>query len=185
MNFLALMGLGRIIEVFLHRSHLAIVFLFSVLAGSLCSVWMMPGKTSVGASGGLMGLIGLLVIAGWRRARWLPEKFLRGVLLSVALTAGIGLVGFEFIDNAAHFGGLLCGLILGLLLLGRGGNTHPLRPGGFVRALGLISMAVVVAGAATASLKMFRGSLAAGLVASAASGAIAFGLTRLKYFDKH
>src|SRR5688572_11834242 len=58
MNGQALIGLGRMIESLTNRAYLAIVFLPSALCGSIFSLLLMPNSTSVGASGGLMGLVG-------------------------------------------------------------------------------------------------------------------------------
>ncbi|HYE72968.1 MAG TPA: rhomboid family intramembrane serine protease [Blastocatellia bacterium] len=181
LNFNALIALGRMVEVFLHRSHLAIVFLLSVISGSICSVVLIPNKTSIGASGGLLGLVGLLVIAGWKRKSVLPENFLSKISVGIVVTALIGLVGFLFIDNAAHLGGLVCGLVLGLIFLWNGDNSFPLRPNKIINALGWVSMSIIFLGAVIAALQMYKDRLGTGLVYGLAAGVISFGFTRLKY----
>ncbi len=73
-------------------------------------------EPSVGASGALFGLIGVLFVFGVKYRRELPEGFKRafgtGMLPVILLNLGIGFVGRGFIDNAAHMGGLLSGAVL-------------------------------------------------------------------------
>jgi rhomboid protease GluP len=74
---------------------------------------------SVGASGALFGLIGVLFVFGIKFRRELPEGFKRafgtGMLPTILLNIFIGYV-FPFIDNAAHMGGLLAGALLALFV---------------------------------------------------------------------
>lgn len=117
MNFGSLMWLGKFIEAFTHRAYLPIVFLLSIIFGNVASSIFLPTKTSIGASGGLMGLIGFLVILGIRHKNILPVNFFQSLLLNIALISLIGFIGSDFIDNAAHGGGLICGLLIGFLLI--------------------------------------------------------------------
>jgi rhomboid protease GluP len=68
---------------------------------------------SVGASGALFGLIGVLFVFGLKYRRELPEGFKHafgtGMLPVILLNVAIGFVARTFIDNAAHMGGLLSG----------------------------------------------------------------------------
>jgi membrane associated rhomboid family serine protease len=127
LNLLALMALGRLVEMHGHPAYLPTVFLFSALCASGLSYYASP-VTSVGASGGIMGLIGFLAMIGVRRRHVVPRGFLKAIALSVALTAGTGLVAHEFIDNAAHAGGFIGGLLLGGVYVTRhGGSPSQLR----------------------------------------------------------
>ncbi len=147
-NFMALLSLGRETEVLAHRAYLPLVFLAGVLAGSLASFAIPPDASSVGASGGLMGLIGFLAVLGYRRREAVPAGFLGMVLLNLAFIAGIGIVGFRLIDNAGHAGGLLAGVLLGALFI----PTLRARPtwttGRGVQVAGYVSLAILVLGAA-------------------------------------
>jgi len=68
---------------------------------------------SVGASGAVFGLIGVLFVFGIKYRRELPEGFKRafgtGMLPVILLNIGIGFAASGIIDNAAHMGGLLSG----------------------------------------------------------------------------
>lgn len=74
---------------------------------------------SVGASGALFGLIGVLFIFGIKFRRELPEGFKRafgtGMLPTILLNIFIGYV-IPVIDNAAHMGGLVAGALLALIV---------------------------------------------------------------------
>jgi membrane associated rhomboid family serine protease len=74
---------------------------------------------SVGASGALFGLIGVLFVFGIKFRHELPEGFKRafgtGMLPTILLNIFIG-YAFPFIDNAAHMGGLMAGALLALFV---------------------------------------------------------------------
>jgi membrane associated rhomboid family serine protease len=131
-NFITLLAVGRLLEVHGHPAYLPTVFLVSALSGSAASLYLAPGQpVSVGASGGLMGLIGFLAVLGFRRRHVLPRGFLRSIALGIALTAAIGLVAWKFVDNAAHGGGLVAGVLLGLVYVSRrqaGNDPYRLTP---------------------------------------------------------
>ena len=75
---------------------------------------------SVGASGALFGLVGVLFVFGIKYRRELPEGFKRafgtGLLPMIALNLFIGFVGRGLIDNAAHLGGLVAGALMALVI---------------------------------------------------------------------
>ncbi|HYO99347.1 MAG TPA: rhomboid family intramembrane serine protease [Pyrinomonadaceae bacterium] len=153
MNSLALLSLGRVVEVHASRWHLPIVFLFSALVGSVFSLLLLPDTTSVGASGGLMGFIGMLLVLGYRRRAHLPPQFLKGMLLNIGLVGLIGIVGYDIIDNAAHLGGLVGGIIVGLRLV-RGSEAAldlaPTKRLAYAGDIALILILLTGAGAAFA-----------------------------------
>jgi len=75
---------------------------------------------SVGASGAVFGLIGVLFVFGIKYRRELPEGFKRafgtGMLPVILLNIGIGFAASGIIDNAAHMGGLLSGAAFAAVL---------------------------------------------------------------------
>ncbi|HEX8831645.1 MAG TPA: rhomboid family intramembrane serine protease [Longimicrobium sp.] len=147
-NFMALLSLGRETEVLAHRAFVPLVFLAGVLAGSLASFAAPPDASSVGSSGGLMGLIGFLAVLGYRRRESMPSGFLNMVLLNVAVIAGIGIVGIGVIDNAAHGGGLAAGALLGALFIPTFRARPVWTPGRALRAAGMAAMGILALGAA-------------------------------------
>lgn len=74
---------------------------------------------SVGASGALFGLIGVLFVFGIKFRHELPEEFKRafgaGMLPTILINVVIGYI-FPFIDNSAHMGGLFAGAALALVI---------------------------------------------------------------------
>ncbi len=145
MNAAALWGVGPLVEVHARRGALPLVFLASMLGGSLLSLFLLPDATSVGASGGIMGVIGFLGVLALRRRDHLPPGFFQGILLSIAATAVLGLVAIQLIDNAAHLGGLLTGALLGRFL------TAPSPPPeAWTERAGRIALALTLAGGALA-----------------------------------
>jgi len=75
---------------------------------------------SAGASGALFGLIGVLFVFGIKFRHELPDGLKRafgtGMLPTIVINLFIGYVGSGFIDNAAHLGGLACGMLLALVV---------------------------------------------------------------------
>ncbi len=101
---------------------------------------------SVGASGALFGLIGVLFVFGIKFRRELPEGFKRafgiGMLPTILLNIFIGYM-IPVIDNAAHMGGLVAGALLALVI----GYKRPGERAGvavFWHILQLAALALVV-----------------------------------------
>jgi uncharacterized protein (TIGR04222 family) len=116
MNMVALLVFGRLAEMYGRRAYVPLVFFLSVLGGGVASV-LWTANDSVGASGGIAGLLGYLLVLGWRYRRALPPNFVTSLLYVVGVNALIGAVGYGIIDNAAHAGGLVTGAALGVILL--------------------------------------------------------------------
>jgi len=140
-NMIALFSLGRMIEIYDRRARVPLVFLVSAIGCSLASTALLPAS-SLGASGGIVGLGGyLLTTAGVREdgaPSWIRRQM--GVLLvSLVIT---GLVGYRYIDNAGHAGGFVTGAAIGLLLRQPDGE-----PSASAELAGWVSMAILLAGA--------------------------------------
>lgn len=139
-NSQAFFGFGSMMEVLSNRAHLAIVFALSVLGGSLLSLFLLPEGTSVGASGGIMGLVGFLAVYGYRRKKHLPPDFLKNMLINVAFIAAFGLVAWNIVDNYGHLGGFLVGGVYGLFMVPRNLSDDPRKIGAVTDALGMLSV---------------------------------------------
>ena len=100
------------------RTYLS-VYVLSGLTGSLVSVVYNPATVSAGASGAIFGIAGALISTLYFGHIPAPKKALRASLVSLIVFAGFNLIyGFlkVGVDNGAHIGGLVAGLILGAIL---------------------------------------------------------------------
>jgi membrane associated rhomboid family serine protease len=131
-NSIAMLFIGRLVEQLYGRLALLGVFLITAIAGGL--LWFgvstigptLPGITigtiSLGASGGIAGLIGLLLMVGRVQGKNVPVGITHTVrnyavtviVLNVVLTFVFG-VSLD-INNYAHVGGLIAGALLGCFL---------------------------------------------------------------------
>jgi membrane associated rhomboid family serine protease len=116
-NMYALYLSGRIVERWYGWSYFLVFYLTCAAAGSIGSFVAGGEVPSVGASGAIFGLFGLLLAAGRfhhpvdRQGRALVGQL--GMLILINLVFGFAVPG---IDNAAHLGGLIAGLWIGALI---------------------------------------------------------------------
>lgn len=147
-NGQALYNIGSTIEALSKRAHVPVCFLLSAIGGSLASLYLMPnGLPSIGASGGIMGLFGFLGVFGFRNKQHLPPGFIRNIIINLLLIAGLGLIAYAYIDNAAHGGGLFVGAIYGLLTVRRNEAVEQKKASGVIDILGYVSLLLVIAAA--------------------------------------
>jgi membrane associated rhomboid family serine protease len=146
MNMYGLWILGPYVERLYGSAKFVVFWVLSGIAGVVASYLTVRPEThaggpvgrflfkaedlaSVGASGALFGLIGVLFVFGIKFRHELPEGFKRafgtGMLPTILLNVFIGYV-FPFIDNAAHMGGLMAGAVLALFV----GYKRPHEPAG-------------------------------------------------------
>jgi membrane associated rhomboid family serine protease len=155
-NMAALRGLGGTIESYDRRLRVPLVYLASALGGSIVST-IVIAKTSVGASGGIMGLCGYLLVLASRQPHVAPAWIRSWMLAAFGGTAALGLFGFFFIDNAAHIGGALTGLLCGALLIPAEGERQPPGRDRLSDALGWIAAAILLGGAAFTVRRLILG----------------------------
>lgn len=109
------------------RNLLALYF-GSVFGGSLFSMWGAPWSPSLGASGGIFGLIAACVVFGLTRPELLPERARRffGFALLPYMVVML-LLGFNSTstDNWAHLGGMVSGAILAIFVDPPGLDRRP------------------------------------------------------------
>ncbi len=110
MNAGGILYLGRRTETLARWPHLLIVFVAAAWVGGLATFYWIPHKIAVGASGGLLGLLGFMLVFETLHRGLVPKPARRRLLAGVLLMVVIGFIGMSFIDNAAHAGGLLAGM---------------------------------------------------------------------------
>jgi membrane associated rhomboid family serine protease len=153
-NMGTLLVYGAILESKTSRLRMPLVYLLSALGGSLLSVVMPPDVPSVGASGGIVGVIAYLFLFSRRQAVKFPAAF-RGATATVFVglfTAGA--LGFWYIDNPGHAGGALTGLVLAGLTVDTARNFGQEIELPLLDLLGWIAAAVIVAGAGVTCLRL-------------------------------
>lgn len=112
MNMYGLNLLGRILEKEYGKLIFGIIYLFSGIAGSILSYFFSnPMAISVGASGAIFGLLGSSVVFALKRKNIIRKSFLQNILQVIVINLVIGF-SVSRIDNAAHIGGLLGGLLI-------------------------------------------------------------------------
>lgn len=115
LNMFSLWLLGLLVEDRVGPLRLALVYLASGVGGSLASLWWHTnGINSVGASGAIFGLYGLLLVLLVGKKLVLDKSDRRamlGLVLYLVLSNLISGINGN-IDNAAHLGGLATGLFI-------------------------------------------------------------------------
>ncbi len=113
-NSLVLYDIGPTVEEMYGSARFLVLYLFAGVTGSMISFWWNPYATMVGASGALFGLIGVMIVYGYRHRTALGAQIKSMYIRWAIYGLVFGLV-FPGIDNAAHIGGLIGGLIFGAL----------------------------------------------------------------------
>ncbi|NCG21010.1 MAG: rhomboid family intramembrane serine protease [Rhodobacterales bacterium] len=115
LNMLWLGYTGWNLERALGRANLLCLYLSAVMVGSLFSMFGSPETPSLGASGGVYGLVAASVVFGFARPQLLPERGRRmfgwALLPYLVLMFMSGLSNAQT-DNWCHLGGLLTGALL-------------------------------------------------------------------------
>jgi membrane associated rhomboid family serine protease len=118
-NMWCLWNLGQLCESLYGRWTYAAIYLICGLGASLASAAWHPSVPSVGASGAIFGLAGALITALKLGEFSVPRAALSGTLRSLGAFVVYNLIfGFVLpgVDNTAHIGGLITGLIVGALI---------------------------------------------------------------------
>jgi rhomboid protease GluP len=128
MNLWVLGQIGALSEKALGRGLYAVTYLVTGVLGNVLSSAHAAAhagpSVSVGASGAIMGLIGMATVFAWRTGQRRAAKVLA---FNILFVLGVGLSlsarGISLVDNAAHIGGLIAGAVIGL---GRAAFPRPL-----------------------------------------------------------
>lgn len=120
LNIFGLINIGRLLVRFFDKYILLFIFAGGAILGNLLSLFFSSAHLSVGASGGVFSILGTLFIyLMWHRKEINSLVFKRivvnfGVILAIQI-----LFGFQNsnIDNFAHLGGFLGGVLLTVLSL--------------------------------------------------------------------
>jgi membrane associated rhomboid family serine protease len=117
-NMYGLLIGGVFLSPIIRKAGPIVCYLVCGLGGAITSAMVHPTVVGVGASGAIMGLWGtvlMLALLGDKRIGAGRRPIILNCLLFAGLTLAQGAVNPE-IDNAAHIGGLVTGLVIGGLM---------------------------------------------------------------------
>ncbi|MDR0271764.1 MAG: rhomboid family intramembrane serine protease [Clostridiales bacterium] len=115
-NAFGILIFGTRLERFLGRRIFLAVYIFSGLAGSVASLLNLylnaPHTISAGASGAVYGIVG--AIFAYTRVTKRSIEFINWYLMLIYIGLGMAMgLATPGIDNVAHLGGLICGILIG------------------------------------------------------------------------
>lgn len=117
LNVWAMVMVIPMLKTFADTSRCVLIFILSIVGGSLASMLWDPTLISCGASGGIYGLLGCYVSSLFVMKHFgLPEGNGLSRRMAVAIVAYCILLGMMTpgTDNANHLGGLIVGVMLGI-----------------------------------------------------------------------
>ena len=167
LNMWCLWSLGKLLEKFLGTITTTGIYLLTGVGASLLSLSWDPMRVSAGASGAIFGIAGALITVLYFGQLNLPKEDVRSLLGYVVrfslLNLLYGLRGH--VDNMAHLGGLVTGLLMGLALARTFTSPAEERPTRHrmilaVSALVLLAVFIPVARAKAFAVEFGRGEAA-------------------------
>ena len=119
LNLWVLWDAGRLAERLFGPAAFLLIYGVAAVVASLASIAWNPWVNSAGASGAIFGVIGALVVYMADRSNGVPFAVMKAhrnsLLVFAAYSILFGLIATG-VDNAAHLGGLVAGVLLGWLL---------------------------------------------------------------------
>lgn len=152
LNSWGLFLFGNLIEsVFGSARFVAIYLVTGFFASAASFAFGGVNRVAAGASGAIFGLLGAWLVYNWkRRELFMAQANVRGALLLIAINLVLGF-SVQGIDNTAHVGGLVAGVMAGLAAEGTG--TRGVRTATRLAGLALLLLAgVALAGWRVAAL---------------------------------
>ena len=140
-NMMVLYQIGPAVEELYGSARYLFIYLVTGVAGFILS--SIVGHYSLGASGALLGLVGILLAVTSRRGGSYMRQLRSQLISSVVILFALALFGGLGVDNWAHGGGLAAGFLLGRVMADR----EPASPSEkrLAAALGWLSGAVIIA----------------------------------------
>jgi len=115
-NVFVLRQIGPLLEPTLGSSRFLLLFLATGIGSFGLSLYI-NGQLAVGASGGIFGLIGgLLMLSFFTREQIIAKRLFWELIILIGLNLLLGWA-LPIVDNAAHLGGLAIGIVFGAGLL--------------------------------------------------------------------
>ncbi len=114
-NMYSLAIIGNQLENVVGKWKFLTIYFVSMLSASLMSCVINPNTVSVGASGAIFGLLGAIVYFGYQYRLYLGSIMNSQIIPLILLNLALGFVT-SGIDNAAHIGGLIGGVLVAMAL---------------------------------------------------------------------
>ncbi len=112
-NMYALYVIGSQAENFFGKIKYLVIYIFSILTSSLLSILLNVNSFSVGASGAIFGLLGAMLYFGYNFRVYLGNTLVRQILPIIIVNLLFGFL-MPSVDNYAHIGGLIGGLLISI-----------------------------------------------------------------------
>ena len=134
LNCYGLYVVGSQIESFLGKIKYIIIYIFSGLTAALLSITLNGNHSSIGASGAIFGLMGAMLYFGYYYRVYLGNVVKTQLLPIVMLNLIIGFMSTG-IDNYAHIGGLIGGIVITIALGVKNKTSNFEKVNGFIVAM--------------------------------------------------
>jgi rhomboid protease GluP len=147
LNMYALLYIGVLLEPRLGSVRFIAAYLLTGIVASLTSLYWHPAVVSAGASGAIFGMYG--VFLALLTTNFIDKTVRATLMTSIAIFVGYNLLNGTKggVDNAAHIGGLVSGIVIGYLFFP--GLRNPAKPAlqysGLAAAIVLALVVTVVA----------------------------------------
>ena len=115
-NMYSLKIIGPEVQFVYGKVKYLIIYLVSIIGSSIFSYLFNSNSVSVGASGAIFGLLGAMIIFAYNNRRKIGKNYIKGLIKVVIINMIIG-VTLSNIDNSAHLGGLISGIIISYIFL--------------------------------------------------------------------
>ena len=112
-NMYSLYIIGKEVENVFGKVKYLIIYLLSGIAGSILSLAFNHNTICAGASGAIFGLLGALLYFGYYYRTYLGATLTKSIIPVIVLNLIIGFTS-SGIDNAAHIGGLVGGILIAM-----------------------------------------------------------------------
>jgi rhomboid protease GluP len=110
LNMYALYSIGPLVENVYGKGKYIVIYFLSGILSSLAS-FMFSNSISIGASGAIFGLLGAALIFAIKMKNRIGRGFINNIITVIGINLVIGL-SIPNIDNFAHLGGLLGGIVI-------------------------------------------------------------------------
>ena len=132
-NCYALYVIGPQVESFFGKTKYIIIDVSSAIFGNLLSM-LFTDAISAGASGAIFGLLGSVLYFGYHYRVYLEGVLRSQIIPLIVINLGLGFV-LSGINNAAHIGGLIGGLLVSMAVGVKYKSTNSQRTHGIIMTL--------------------------------------------------